>query len=63
MQIPSPKAALLHDWMRSSQPSFEDALAKVDDARARGEITREEYIAFLDAWWPVDGLETLLEDA
>lgn len=42
-------AEALQSWFLTA-PSQEDALARVDDARARGEITREEYLALLDAW-------------
>lgn len=46
----SKTAELLQSWFRTATPSAEDALAQVDDARARGCITGDEYLALLDAW-------------
>lgn len=40
----------LRNWFTSDAPTIEQALAEVDDARARGKISREEYLALLDAW-------------
>lgn len=41
---------VLQNWFLTARPSADAALSLVDDARARGKITREEYLALLDAW-------------
>lgn len=41
---------VLRNWFVAARPSSDHALAQVDEARARGLITREEYLDLLDAW-------------
>lgn len=45
----SPAAQLLQKWFATSRPTPEDAFAQLDEARARGLISREEYVTLLDA--------------
>lgn len=40
----------LQNWFLIAQPTVDEALTQADDARARGQITREEYLALLDTW-------------
>lgn len=46
-------ADTLRNWFHQARPSPSHALSQVDEARARGQITRDEYLALLDAW-PAD---------
>lgn len=47
---PPPVAEILRNWFVAERPSIEVALAQVDEARARGHITRDEYLTLLDGW-------------
>lgn len=40
----------LRDWFIRARPTADEALSQVDEARARGQITREEYLVLLDTW-------------
>jgi hypothetical protein len=45
----SPKAEQLKTWFETARLPPYDLFARLDEARARGEITRDEYVALLDA--------------
>lgn len=49
MTLETPKAQQLQAWFATARPTPDDAFGELDDARARGEITREEYLVLLDA--------------
>lgn len=49
-------AKVLENWFVTARPAQDDALAQIDEARARGLVTREEYLALLDAWPDPDQL-------
>lgn len=44
----SPVAQQIRAWFEAARPTPHDAFAKLDEVRARGLITRDEYIELLD---------------